>query len=99
VPAIVNSSVGTNWVEASVLYSNYVDVTTGLTNFWKDQNGTSVTNLRVVFQRNDWMTGGMVRNASGRAWSNANTYSTWRLDPAVVLDFLTGQAPEKVRRA
>ena len=95
VPAIINSASGTNWTEAGV---GYLGVDAGLigpvTNKWQDQGGAAVANMRTVMQHNDFMTGGMVRNAAGKAWSPANTYTTWKLDPAVILDFLTGQAPD-----
>lgn len=94
VPAVVNSASGANWTEAG---AGYLGVDAGLggaiTNKWKDQNGAAVANLRTVLQNNDGMTGGMVRNATGQLWAAANTYTTWKLDSAVIRDFLTGSAP------
>jgi hypothetical protein len=94
VPAVINSASGTNWNETGVLYSNYVDLATGATNRWMDHGGAEVPNLREVMKRNDGLTGGMVRNAVGTNWAAANTYTVWKLDPAVALDFLTGQTPD-----
>ena len=91
VPALIMSATDTNWTEAGVAYSG-VDAALGGASIqrWKDQNGNEVSTLRDVLQHNDQMPGGMIRNSSGRPWAPANSYTTWKLDPAVILNYLNG---------
>jgi hypothetical protein len=89
VPALILSATDTNWTEAGVGYYG-VDVAAGGTTLWMDQNGLEVASLRDVLKHNDQMDGGLIRNATGQAWAPADTYTTWKLDPAVILNFLSG---------
>lgn len=90
VPGVMMSP--TNWSKTQATYQ-YANAGSSLQ--WQDQDGANVANVRTVLQHNDWMAGGVPRNAAGQTFTSPgyDTYTTFTLDPAVALCFLTGVMP------
>ena len=90
VPGVVMSP--TDWSKSQATY-NYANAGSVLQ--WQDQDGANVANIATVLQHNDWMAGGVPRNAAGQTFTSPGyeTYTTFTLDPAVALCFLTGVMP------